>query len=124
MEKSKRNTQQKQIILDALAVLKFNHPTALDVLNQIRKSHPAMSKATVYRNLKSMAEEGIIVRMESESGLERYDCNTHSHAHFKCNKCGELYDLDEDLGATIKYKCAFVVKSIDVVLRGNCDKCK
>ena len=123
MEKHKRNTQQRQIILDALAVLKYNHPTALDVLRQIRTSHPAMSKATVYRNLKSMADQGIIVRMQSEDGLERYDCNTHSHAHFKCNKCGELFDLDEDLGATIKHSCPYKVESVDVVLRGKCEKC-
>ena len=123
MEKSKRNTQQKQVILDALAVLKFNHPTALDVLKQVRLQNPTMSKATVYRNLKTMADEGVIIRMESLDGLERYDCNTHSHAHFKCNCCGELYDLDEDLGANIKHKCAFKVDSIDVVLRGKCGKC-
>ena len=123
MEKSKRKTHQKQVILDALAVLKFNHPTALDVLQQISTSNPSMSKATVYRNLKDLADQGKIVRMQSEDGLERYDCNTHSHAHFKCNLCGQLFDLDEDLGANIKHNCTFRVESIDVLLRGTCGKC-
>ena len=120
----KRKTLQKQAILDALEVLRFNHPTALEILGQVRMVHPTMSKATVYRNLKTMADEGLVIRMESEDGLERYDCNTHSHAHFKCNKCKKIFDIDEDLGAGIKHKGDFVVESIDVVLRGRCRACQ
>ena len=117
MQKNKRNTSQKQAILEALEILKFDHPTALDVLRQVRLLDPGVSKATVYRNLKDMADQGLVMRIEA------YDFNVHSHSHFKCRVCGKLYDLDENLGMDIKYKCDFVVERVDVILRGKCKDC-
>ena len=46
----RRNTIQKQLVLEAVAQL-HNHPTAEQVYAQVVKEHPTISKATVYRNL-------------------------------------------------------------------------
>ena len=42
----KRNTIQKQLVLEAVAQL-HNHPTAEQVYAQVVKAHPTISKATV-----------------------------------------------------------------------------
>ena len=41
----KRNTIQKQLVLEAVAQL-HNHPTAEQVYAQVVKAHPTISKAT------------------------------------------------------------------------------
>ncbi len=55
----KRNTIQKQLVLDAVFRL-ANHPTAEEVYAEVARSHPTVSKATVYRNLGSLSEDGLL----------------------------------------------------------------
>ena len=78
----KRNTIQKQLVLEAVAQL-HNHPTAEQVYAQVVKAHPTISKATVYRNLASLSEDG------------RLD----GHAHIECTVCGRLDDVEFSAGA-------------------------
>ena len=75
-----RNTIQRQLVLSAVRQLQ-NHPTADEVYQEVQKSCPTISRATVYRNLKLLAEEGEI-RLRNISGSpERYDhiCGNHYH---------------------------------------------
>ena len=55
----KRNTIQKQLVLDAVFRL-ANHPTAEEVYAEVARSHPTGGKATVYRNLGSLSEDGLL----------------------------------------------------------------
>ena len=54
-----RNTIQRQLVLSAVRQLQ-NHPTADEVYLEVQKNCPTISRATVYRNLKLLAEEGEI----------------------------------------------------------------
>ena len=51
-----RNTIQRQLVLSAVRQLQ-NHPTADEVYQEVQKNCPTISRATVYRNLKLLAEE-------------------------------------------------------------------
>ena len=53
----KRNTVQSQIILETVQKM-HSHVTAEEVFMQIQNSHPNISRATVYRNLNILYEEG------------------------------------------------------------------
>ena len=88
----KRNTIQKQLVLEAVAQL-HNHPTAEQVYAQVVKAHPTISKATVYRNLAMFKESGTIQSIGVVGGLERYDAHVNPHAHFICTCCGKVEDL-------------------------------
>ena len=122
-----RYTVQRQIILAAL--LKINtHPTIEEVYAEIQREHPAISKTTVYRNLRQLAKEGIIRQVSLPDGLERYDRLTVKHHHFKCLKCGGIYDVEIDypdgINGSIQEKYGFEVDRHDVVFTGLCLKCK
>ena len=54
--KNERNTLQKKVILDELKYL-MGHPTADQIYQQIHKKYPTISRATVFRNLKMLAEQ-------------------------------------------------------------------
>jgi len=121
-----RNTLQRQIILDALIKLK-THPTVEDVYAEIQSEYPAISKTTVYRNLRLLTKNGVIREVSLPDGLERYDARADPHYHFKCRNCGRIFDVDmgylAGINETIEKKYNFQVDEHDVVFRGICVKC-
>ena len=123
----KRNTVQRQIVLDAL--LKLNtHPTIEEIYAEIHKDHPAISKTTVYRNLRQLANNGVIRQVSFPDGLERYDGTARLHYHFKCKECNRIYDVDIEhltgINDTVQGKYGFQVDGHDVVFSGICLKCQ
>lgn len=124
---SKRNTMQKQIILDAVNSLK-NHPSAEDIYRYIHPKYPQISLSTVYRNLYSLVQEGKINRLNTLTP-ERFDHITDDHIHFKCDECGGLFDLDVDLSKTVleqmeHNKFIHKINNINIMLTGICSDCK
>ena len=122
-----RNTVQRQIILAALQKMN-SHPAIDEVYAEIQKEHPAISKTTVYRNLRQLAKEGIIRQVSLPDGLERYDRVTAKHHHFKCRNCSGIYDVEieylESINGKVQEKYGFEVDRHDVVFTGVCLKCK
>ena len=122
-----RNTVQRQIILDTLKKLN-SHPAIEEVYAEINKNHPAISKTTIYRNLRQLAESGSIRQVTMPDGIERYDCLARLHQHFRCKKCGGIYDLDiecpADMNKSIKKKYGFDVEKYDIIFSGVCEICK
>jgi len=123
-----RQTKQKKIIQDVLEKLRYSHPTALDVLFETQKIDPSISKTTVYRNLRELSQKGLIWRIEEPSSMERYDVNTHSHAHFKCTKCSRIEDVDIDIfeiiSTAFKEQKEGKLSNINIMLLGECSNCQ
>ncbi|MDR2889363.1 MAG: transcriptional repressor, partial [Lachnospiraceae bacterium] len=68
---ARRNTVQRQVILASLQKLNI-HATAEQVYDDIIKTHPSISKATVYRNLGQMADAGELLNIGSFYGAVHY----------------------------------------------------
>lgn len=79
----KRNTVQKQLVLQAVRELQC-HPTADEVYQHVAARHPSISKATVYRNLNSLAEDGLLRRVAMPDAADRFDFTVGPHYHIKC----------------------------------------
>ena len=77
------------------------HPTAEWVYTQLKPTIPDLSLATVYRNLAMFKDEGTIDSVGVYNGLERFDFRTDPHAHFICEKCGRVDDVDAVLPETL-----------------------
>lgn len=88
----RNETQQRTLIL-GIVRSSPEHPTADEVFMQARKEMPRLSLGTVYRNLKLLAQEGLIKEIHFGSGPARYDGNGEPHAHFVCEGCGQVDDL-------------------------------
>jgi len=126
MTEKKRNTLQRQLILTAVKEL-GKHPTAEQVYEYLIKTHPTISKATVYRNLNQMAESGEVSDIGNFHGATHYDHKCHDHYHFICNQCKRIFDIEEEVADIInKLKCkeGFKITSCNVVLNGFCQDCK
>ena len=87
-----RNTIQRAIIEDALRSL-ANHPSADEVYEAVHAKHPTISKATVYRTLGRLADEGTIGHVRINNGADRFDHQSFSHYHVRCARCGRVDDV-------------------------------
>jgi Fe2+ or Zn2+ uptake regulation protein len=122
---TKRDTVQRQIVVEVLKKFR-THPTVEEMYLEIHKNHPSISKATVYRNLYQLAEEGMI-RHISPGDLNRFDGRMDQHYHFKCKNCGGISDIEFEYLAAIdeavRQKYGIQADEHEVVFRGICTKC-
>jgi Fur family transcriptional regulator, ferric uptake regulator len=91
-EPIRRNTRQRQLILDELKKL-TTHPTAATLHRIVSRRLPKISLGTVYRNLDLLARTGVIQKLESGGEEARFDGNLTPHCHIRCVKCGRLDDI-------------------------------
>jgi Fur family peroxide stress response transcriptional regulator len=122
-----RNTKQRQAILDILRRT-TSHPTADAVYDAVRKSIPNISKGTVYRNLRILKDTGMISELNLNGTVSRYEARQENHYHFRCEKCGHVYDLDEpvdtELDKRVAKKTGFAVSYHQTEFRGLCKDCQ
>ena len=114
------------MVLDALKRLE-THPTVDEVFAEVCKEHPSISKTTVYRNLRQLADSDAICKLFMADGLERYDYATKRHSHFVCKKCGCIIDVEvgyfESIDELVRKKYGFTVDEHNVVFSGICIDC-
>ena len=123
----RRKTKQRETILKILQGT-ASHPTADWIYDQARQRIPNISKGTVYRNLGLLNEAGDILELDFSGRLGRFDGNTQNHYHFRCGKCGRIYDLDEPVVKIMEQRVArktgFKVTHHHLELGGLCLDCQ
>ena len=121
-----RNTLQKNIILEQAR--RLHHPTAEEVYEAVFRAYPSISRATVYRNLKRLSEEGAISHVRLPDGADRFDSMTQKHYHIRCTECGRVFDVDMPYFSGLEDKIAdkhgFDVNGHDITFVGLCPDCK
>ncbi len=94
-------TMQRVLTYEALLLL--DHPTAEQVHDFLKKQHPSISLATVYKTLDLFVNSGLIDRVETVQGIKRYDYNINKHNHIYCSNTNEIIDyFDRDLNQLIE----------------------
>ena len=88
----RRNTRQRQVVLEELAKL-TSHPTAAELYEIARRRLPKLSLGTVYRNLELLAADGAIQKLEISGTESRFDGNPERHHHVRCVRCGRVDDV-------------------------------
>ena len=119
-----RNTVQRKLVLDAVKSL-ANHPTPEEVYQYIHKSHPTISKSTVYRNLHYLCEIGELLHLPTPNTAEHVDHQTHAHLHCVCRQCKRVFDV-EDSNADIPLpnnSNEFQFEKCYVFFSGICSNC-
>lgn len=120
-----RNSKQRDAVLRNLSE-RYDHPTAEDVYLSLKKEMPSISLATVYRNLKLLESEGLILKITTDDS-DRFDGHTHEHYHFTCNECKRVLDLDLKDGTnvnTLVKDFGGTVTSHALMFFGICPDCK
>jgi Fur family peroxide stress response transcriptional regulator len=92
--KELKATPQRISVLKELD--KKTHPTIDDLYEALRKENPSMSLATVYKNLATLKEKGVVIEVNVADGKMRYDIYSTPHIHLVCAHCGSIHDLPYD----------------------------
>jgi Fur family transcriptional regulator, peroxide stress response regulator len=101
-EKGLKVTPQRIAILEAIIKLN-NHPTADNIIEYIRESHPNIATATVYKVLEALAENGLIKKVKTEKDIMRYDAFIEKHHHLYCSDSDRIEDyLDNELNGLLE----------------------
>ena len=72
------------------------HLSAEHIIDKLRSSGTAVSKATVYNTLNLFSERGLIKEVMVDPVRKFYDSTTHPHHHFYNVDSGELSDIADD----------------------------
>lgn len=75
---------------------KQNHPTVDNVFTALSPSYPTLSRTTIYNTLKTFEEKNLVQSVQIEDDKLRYDTIMQEHLHFKCMKCGKIFDIFDD----------------------------
>lgn len=125
MSTLKSSKQRDAVYADLLS--RYDHPTADEVYFSVKKDLPNISLATVYRNLKTLENEGLILRITTDDS-DRYDGHTQKHYHLMCDNCKRIHDLniktDFDLNDLPDSKFAGEIRSHALLFFGLCADCK
>jgi len=124
-----RATTQRDAILQVF-VDAGQHLSAEELYLQVRKGHPGIGYATVYRTLKLLAEAGLADERRFEDGFTRFEYKStdHHHDHLICTKCGRIIEFEneriEALQQDVAKKNHFKVQSHKLELYGLCSGCQ
>jgi Fur family ferric uptake transcriptional regulator len=114
-EKGLKHSDQRLQIAEA--VQRFNtHFSTQDVVEAVQERAPGIGAATVYRNIKTLVEAGLVTEtLLDEQGrtvFERAGDDEQHHDHIVCNDCGAILEfieprieqLQDDLTAKLKFR--------------------
>ena len=69
------------------------HPTAEDVYQKVKISHPTVSPATVYKTIELLRGIGEVQEIGVINGKLRYETNMTPHINIHCLRCGNVEDV-------------------------------
>ncbi|MGB3547987.1 MAG: transcriptional repressor [Saprospiraceae bacterium] len=87
------------------------------------------NKATVYRILNRLCEDGFVHRILGSDATQYFapcaDCTAeahhHRHFHFQCISCGKIECLDAEIPAAVP--AGYQIADVDALISGQCRDC-
>lgn len=125
-------TRQRRRIHEVLLQSGEVHLSAAELYCRLVQKGEKIGKATVYRTLNKLVQEGLVTKYIAEKGMSacfayRVQPECAKHTHLKCVVCGELFHLDCDkmqkLLRHINEAHRFRIDPSKTVFYGLCDSC-
>ena len=120
-------THQRQVLYEVMQAMP-GHPSPEEVYARVKKRIPAISLATVYKNIHLFVERGVLKEVSMHHGSLRVELNSHLHHHMVCSHCKAITDIEEkDLGVLPtprRLPGGFQVERYAIDLIGICAECQ
>jgi Fe2+ or Zn2+ uptake regulation protein len=120
--------------IQRLAILKIideaGHLGVEEIYTKIIELYPSVSLNTIYLNVQTMSEKGILIEIPIQNAKSKYEIAKQNHIHFVCTSCGTVEDETDgikELEKTFKQlssAAAFAMSSSSVSLYGLCSSCE
>jgi Fur family ferric uptake transcriptional regulator len=125
-EKGLRLTPQRELVLNA--VRELGHATPEDVAAKIHETHPGINLSTVYRNLETLENVGLVQHTHLGHGGATYHAAEElTHLHLVCENCGSVGDAPIEAAAnfvnTLSDDYGFKTDVTHFAIYGTCAEC-
>jgi len=123
-----KSTRQRELVLEAF-LADGRHLSTEELYLRLRKKHPSIGYATVYRTLRLFAECGIAQQRHFGDGQTRYEsvARDEHHDHLICTGCGKIVEFENSQIEQLQHKVAaehgFTIENHRLELYGLCDDC-
>jgi Fur family transcriptional regulator, ferric uptake regulator len=119
-------TQQREAIVD-IFLRSHEHMSIDELLARVRKKHPKVGYATVYRTLRLLVDSGLASPRQFDQGQTRYEPAGEHHDHLICMKCELILEFEDDEIEELQDKIALKLGGFRVLrhkheLYGLCPK--
>lgn len=118
----------QRIAICSYALGSREHPTAQRVYKEVKKTHPTVSLATVYKTLQVLRQLHLVQELSFPEGENRFDSYVEPHLNVVCVQCGEVIDINDRSTREIVKKAAaktrYTVTDQRFDIYGFCEKCK
>lgn len=125
-EKGLKLTPRRKAIVE-LFIDCDSHLTPEEVWNKLRKDFDQCGLPSVYRNLESLADCGILTRIQQFDRKKHYGLCTarhnHHHHHITCIQCGKVEEIDDCIIENKRKIKGYKVVSHYMQVNGICTDC-
>ena len=111
---------QQRIEIAQILFAQPRHLSAEQILSQVNRDQPLVSKATVYNTLGLFASRGLIREVIVDPSKVFYDSNTSPHHHFFNADTGMLKDFDSNsvqIEHLPRLPEGTIVDGVDIIIR-------
>lgn len=120
-----RVTRTRVAVIEALQ--RSAHPLSHDEIGAtLDGAGIGHDRVTLYRALDWLVEQGIAQRIAGGERAWRFEIRRdgdHRHAHFHCERCGQIVCLEDVPAAAPTLPAGFAVARAELVLHGACADC-
>lgn len=116
--------------LQRIAVMTFlfenrTHPTADEIFGALSPKIPTLSRTTVYNTLDLLVKKGAIIMIDIDTKHKRYDGDISLHAHFKCDTCERIEDIEikESTLTNSNAPQGAKIRDTQLLYKGICKEC-
>lgn len=122
-----KKSRQRERILELLRSTD-THPTAGWIYDRLKPEFKDLSMGTVYRNVKILVEQGLIIKIDFGSTFDRFDADVSPHYHFICEGCGAVLDvpvpMEKKLNGKVEKATGFKIRLHRTKFYGLCNICR
>ena len=98
------------------------------IYKTVRESYPTISFNTIYKNLETFEQLGIVVKVNPLYNEARYDVDVKPHHHLICRSCKTIIDVHDKkldkVPAPEEAADGFEVENWTVQFTGLCADCR
>ena len=126
---ARRQTRQRTAILEILHGAAGQHLSVGDIERAVRESDAQLHRATIYRILDRLVDDGLLARTELGTEGTHYEiARPAHHHHLVCDSCGHVDHVEHDALTAALEKTervsGFDLAGTRLSIHGRCRVCR
>jgi Fur family peroxide stress response transcriptional regulator len=118
----------QRIAICRFALSSRDHPNAQKIYAEVKKVHPTVSLATVYKTLQILTDQGLIQELDLPESKARFDSYMEPHINIVCLQCGNIQDFSDNIAREmverVTTKADFTRTGQRIDIYGICKTCR